>query len=291
MNIHLNRCLTILAGLIGFLSVTVLLINYFSFKFTGNNYFPENVILPALILILFYFGLVLTFGKESKISRSGLHLIYWFGVISLIALATNAVQLTPFKPIDDKIVYLESYLKINIASILLWTSYHTHVHYVLSNIYDSLAYQMCVLPLLAIIMGRFNLLKDYYFLMLFTVLIGFGFYYFFPTTAPASIINSPLFLQSQNDTALKFNQIHHYIIPTTNDGGLIALPSFHTVWALLCIYLVKDWPLIYVPLMFINTLLILSCVMLGWHYPTDVVGAILLVLIAYCFLSWTKAVK
>jgi membrane-associated phospholipid phosphatase len=140
---------------------------------------------------------------------------------------------------------------------------------------------MCILPLFVIFTGRFYLIRKYYFYLLCTALIGFGFYYFFPTTAPASVFNHSLFFQEQIDTGLKFKQIHQFMSPTTNNGGLIALPSFHMIWAILCVNLIKKWTIPYVVLSIVNLLLISSCVLLGWHYITDIVGGLIVLLISY----------
>ncbi|HAT8115747.1 TPA: PAP2 family protein, partial [Legionella pneumophila] len=165
---------------------------------------------------------------------------------------------------------------------------YQHFKYLLAVIYDTLPYQMSIIPLCVIVSGRFYILKDYYFLLLCTTLMGFSYYYFFPTTAPASELQSSLFAPEQIATGLKFHQIHNHIQPTTIEGGLIALPSFHTIWAILCVYLIKDWFIPCLLLSIINVLLILSCVLLGWHYPIDILAAIILVGLSYYLLTVIK---
>ncbi|MBI2786095.1 MAG: phosphatase PAP2 family protein [Legionella longbeachae] len=285
MNQVLSCSIIFFSGCILVLSSISILINHFIYKYPGNNYFPEGIPLLLLILILFNWGIILLFKKGSKLREIGKELIYFFAVMCLIALATNAVQLTPFPTIDKSIVSLESHLHINMEAILTWTHNHPQLKYLLSIIYNSLPYQMSILPLLVIATCRFHLLREYYFLLFSTLLIGFTFYYFFPTTAPASIINSPFFLAEQIDTGLKFRQIHQYIIPTTNQGGLIALPSFHTIWAIMCVYLLREWAIPCALLMIINILLIASCVLLGWHYCTDLIAGVIVLLICYYFLK------
>ena len=278
-----------LSGIILFLSVIALLINHFIYQFPGNNFFPEDMILLTSIIIITNAGLILLFGKNSRASHSGIEFFYFFLIMSVVAFATNAVQLTPFPTIDHKILSLEKSLGINMSSIMRWTHEHIYLKALLGLIYDSLPYQMSILPLIIIATGRFYLIKEYYFLLLVTTLFGFGFYYFFPTSAPSSIVNSPFFSSAQIATGLKFYQIHHHIIPTTNEGGLIALPSFHTIWALLCVYLLREWPIACALLLIINLLLIASCVLLGWHYLTDIIGALILVAVSYYFLTFYKA--
>ncbi|WP_058387644.1 phosphatase PAP2 family protein [Legionella cherrii] len=281
-----SRSIMFFAGLILALSSISFLINSLFYNYPGNNYFPEGIPYLALTLILMNLGLFLYFPQRSKFIQAGRELIYLFMVMSVVAIATNAVQLTPFPAIDHYIVSFEKHLSIHMEKILIWTDNHPHFKYVLGKIYDTLPYQMSILPMLIIITCRFHLIREYYFYMLSTVLIGFVIYYFFPTTAPASVINSPLFSPEQIDTGLKFKQIHHYINPTTNEGGLIALPSFHTIWAILCVNLLREWPIPYFMLMIINVLLISSCVLLGWHYVTDIVAALIILLISHLLLKY-----
>ncbi|PWY55329.1 hypothetical protein DGG96_12745 [Legionella qingyii] len=283
-----SRSIIILSGLVLALSSIVFSINHFFYKYPSNNYFPEGIPFLALVLILINLGLVLYFPKGDKLRQVGRELIYFFLVMCLIAIATNAVQLTPFPIIDPLINTIEEHMDIHMEAILAWTHNHPQFKYILGVIYDSLTYQMSILPLLVIFTCRFHLIREYYFYMLSTVLIGFAFYYFFPTTAPASIINSPFFSPEQIDTGLKFKQIHHYINPTTNEGGLIALPSFHAIWAILCVNLLREWPIPCILLFIINLLLIASCVLLGWHYLIDIIGGFIVLLLSYYSLKYSS---
>ncbi|RUR13207.1 phosphatase PAP2 family protein [Legionella sp. km772] len=288
MRSKLNIWIFLLGGLVVLLSSTALLINSFIYKFLGNNYFPPNTIQIALSLLLFYFGLILQVGKDKHLTKIARELIYFFLIMCIIALSTNAIQLTPFPPIDQQIVAFEHYFNIDIPAILTWTHNHPKLHLILGFTYDSLTNQMCVLPLFLIAMGRFQLIREYYFLLLFSTLFGFGFYYFYPTTAPASVIHSPFFTPYQIATGLKFKEIHNHLPPSTIEGGLIALPSFHCIWALFSIFLVKEWPLVCAILVGGNIILIASCILLGWHYPTDIMAGFLLAGFSYVFLLWCK---
>ncbi|NDH69417.1 MAG: phosphatase PAP2 family protein [Gammaproteobacteria bacterium] len=208
-------------------------------------------------------------------------MIYFFFMMVVVTIATIAIQYTPFPTIDKQIVAFEAFGHIHLETLINWTHNHPTLNHYLWLTYNSLPYQMCYFPLFVIFMKRSNILHEYFFLMLFCTLIGFTFYYFFPTAAPASVINSPYFIDEQRATELKFFQIHHYIPTTTNDGGMIALPSFHVIWAWLCLYITRFSPLLFILVLPITSLLLASCVLLGWHYLTDVLGAIVVLLLAH----------
>ncbi|MDR3502585.1 MAG: phosphatase PAP2 family protein [Legionella sp.] len=281
-----SRCISSLAGFILLFSFIAFFINYFIYQFPGNNYFPDNVVPFAIFLVLLNAGLHLSFARESKACQIGNELIYFFVVMTIIAAATNAVQLTPFPVIDQYIVKLEALVGIDTSAIVGKTNTHPQLKALLGMIYDSLAYQMSIIPLLVLFSCRFHLLREYYFLLLCTVLLGFAFYYFFPTVAPASMFNHALFESSQIATGLKFSELHHHILPTTNEGGLIAFPSFHAIWAILCVNLLKEWPIACIMLAIINVVLIASCVLLGWHYLTDIVGSLIVLFVSYFALKY-----
>lgn len=291
MRNKVNTGIMLLSVLILFLVILALLVNSFIYKYPGNNYFPPNTIQIGLSLVLFYSGLTLQVGKGRYLTKIGLELIYFFLVMCLIALATNAVQLTPFSPIDLHIVAFEDHFNIDMTAILAWTHRYPTIHLILAFTYDSLSNQMSIIPLFIIGIGRFDLIREYYFLLLLTLLIGFSFYYFFPTTAPASVISSPYFTSYQIATGLKFNEIHHYLPPSTIEGGLIALPSFHCIWAIFCIYLLKDFPILCIILSLANLVLAASCILLGWHYLIDIIAGIILALFSYGVLWWCKQVR
>jgi membrane-associated phospholipid phosphatase len=273
--------LPFLAGLMVILSLAAFLINYLVYHYSGNDFFPEKVYLLALTILLIHAGLVLLFGANSKAVDFGVELLCFFCIMWVITLATNAIQLTPFSPIDKHILSVERYCHINSMAIVAWAQQHPFLQKILGFSYDTLPLQMSCLPLLLLIMRRFERLREYYFLLLCTALIGFAIYYFFPTTAPASMLQSDLFTEEQRATGLKFYQIHRHLTPTTNEGGLIAFPSFHTIWALLCVYLLREWKLICALLFIFNLGIICSCVVLGWHYVADVVAAFVVLAVSY----------
>jgi membrane-associated phospholipid phosphatase len=275
------RCV-LLAGLtLSLLALIALAINHFLFQFPGNNYFPPNTAVIALLLILACLGCYIQFKKTSAAVKISRELIYFFLVMSVIALATNAVQYTPFMPIDNTIIRLEERLNIRLQDIVLWTIQYDFFTRLLVTIYDTLPYQMSIIPIAVIFMRKFSYLREYYCLLLISALIGFSLYYFYPTLAPATTLNAPFFSSSQFATGIKFKEIHQHIPPTTIEGGMIAFPSFHAIWAWLCLFMLRWSRLFFFLLLPVNVLLIFSCVLLGWHYPLDLLGSLIVLILSH----------
>ena len=263
------------------LSLIAFLVNHFYYKYPGNVYLSPEFFLAGIDLLLIYGGFLLLRGRNGKLTQIVKELTYYFLIVGLVVFVSNAAQYTPFPTIDQHILKLEFLLNIDTGAMINWAHAKPWLNTVLNCAYNSLSYQLCVIPVIVILAGRTNLIREFYFLLMTAVLTGFTFYYFFPTTAPASVINSDYFSESQRATYLKFFQLHHYIQPVTMDGGLIALPSFHVIWAWLCLYLVRGWPVLFNVLLPINVLLMASCVLLGWHYCMDILGSVVVILFAH----------
>ena len=249
-------------------------VNATYFHYPGNYYYPKQTPWILMILSLIYGGLCLQYGKDSPATQKIREILFLFLSMALIIIGCTAIQYTPFPPIDKHILEWGQWMHIDLAKLVPGSSTHPTLYHCMDVLYESLAYQMTYLPLLLILFGHFKRMHEYYFLLLLTAFIGYAFYYFFPTTAPASVIDSPYFTEAQRATGLKFAQIHAHIKPSTYRGGMVAFPSFHVIWAWLCAYLIRDWRFAFALLLTLNTAIAFSCVLLGWHYILDVIASI-----------------
>lgn len=254
------------------------------FAYQGVFYNPARLLTFCSTISLIILGVRYTLNMPTEVFTYIRCLAWLYSVFLIITLATNAAQLTPFPPIDASIVAFESYFGINLLDIVIWANAHPLLGSVLRFAYATLNYQIAILPIIAIFLGLREELHAYFVLMLLTMLLGFSFYYFFPTTAPASVFAQEHFRDAQIATGLKFWQIHQHIAPETSNGGLIALPSFHVIWAWLGTYMLRKQRFIMFFLVPLNILLVISCVLLGWHYITDLVGSVLVLVVAHAIL-------
>jgi hypothetical protein len=285
-NVLSTRPIIYVTLLLVFFSLCAFSVNFFIYKYPGNYYLPPNTSAVTLSLILVYGGVLLQFGNSSLPLKAVNEVIFFYLMIAAISLATNAIQYTPFPIIDKQIMHVENFFHININAVISWTHSRPRFKHILEFIYDSLDYEIAYFPLILIAARRWYYVREYYFLMLISALMGFSFYYFFPTTAPASIITSPYFSEAQHATSLKFMQIHQHIKPTTMDGGMISLPSFHIIWAWFSLYLIRCFRLAFIILLPINLLLVFACVLLGWHYPLDILGSIFIILLSHALYNY-----
>ena len=270
------------------LSLVCFLLNHQLFHFTSIKYYPQNSLQTCLTVILLYLAMYYRFGKESNITQMSKLLLFYFAILALIAMLTTAAQLTPFPLIDKAILAAEPF---DLLTIILWTKQHPWIHTVLFWAYNSLNLEIATLPLLLIIYLKKEYLYEYFIFILYTGLLGFGFYYFYPSNGPATVLNPDYFASYQQAVGVRFTEIHHHIIPSTLEGGLVACPSFHTIWAWLTAYAMRPFPLLYKILLPYNMLIILACVLLGWHYIIDILCGLTILGIAHglCVMHGTTA--
>jgi hypothetical protein len=125
----------ILAFSITLASILIKTVNHYNFQFSGNNYLNEHgfftAILYCVINIIGCYVLV-EFNKFTSIFVD----IFIVLVTYLIAaFATNAVQLTPFSPIDS---FLYQYEFFKLENVVNYFNHHHGIHDFFCVVYNSL---------------------------------------------------------------------------------------------------------------------------------------------------------
>ena len=278
-----NIYLYALVAVIVIASIAMFSVNRYWYRFPGLFYFEPSFLGLSMLLYMIRSGLKLQFGlsDDAELLKFMKELSVYAFIIVVVIFATSAIQYTPFNPIDKKILMVEHYLHLDLKAAIAWLASKSDISVGATFIYNSVCYQVLFFPILVMLWRRYNVFYEFYFLVLVSWIIGSMIYYFFPTTGPASVIDSPYFIEAQRATGLKFWQLHHYIQPVTEDGGMIAMPSFHVIWAWLCVYLMRPWPFVFWPIFLINSIVAVCCVLLGWHYFLDVVGSVLTMLLSH----------
>lgn len=256
------------------LAAALNLTNLLDMHFTGNTFFPAEWGW-ANPLMLALFCVTLRFSKDlhPRVAFFTYYLPLYFFIAELIVWVTMGIQYTPFHPIDQTLLHWDQALHFSTPALLSFTQAHLFFHKLMIFTYNALEPELYALPLLMAALYCKRSTQTFLIAVLISYPIGALIYYFFPTTAPASIIHNPHFMAAQHDTYLKFYEVHHRMqITTGTDGGLIAFPSFHVIWGILLAYLTIERKWIFYPVACFNALLILATMMLGWHYLVDVLA-------------------
>jgi hypothetical protein len=248
------------------------LMNFTTHHFRPILYKPPNflgiLILGFILPICCHFYHKLLGYKEIAYDFS-----YFSFALLLATLALNACQLTPYPTVDS---YLARAEFLPLTQYILWIRNHDYTQQFLIEIYNSLEFMLVITPFVAYLLG-----KQYFYsfakFFLVGCMIGFTFYYFFPSCGPASILPKHVFLPEQHANHIKFWEIHHGIKASTEAGGLIAFPSFHVIWAWNCVRIYFYQKIIFTLFILWFLLTCISTVVLGWHYSTDVIGSFMFI--------------
>lgn len=273
-----DRWLTIWLAL-SFLTAFILIgVNAIFFQFSGISYLPKQLILPIFLLLLL---MAYNFYAGDHWPRISFAIHYGgFYALSMVALAVLAtgVQFTPFPPIDPLLARWDAWLHFNAVDVVRWTNARPLLRSVLNLGYDSINIQLSIVPLVFLLFQDRRAIRVYTHATVYSSLIGFVFYYFFPSSGPASFYSSSVFSAMQRLTFAKFYNAHHFLPVNTILGGMVAFPSLHVAWAVMLAYASSANKWLAYPIGLLNALMIVSTVLLGWHYLVDVPAGIILAL-------------
>jgi hypothetical protein len=261
-------------------SFILVAINSYTSRFTGISYFPKEFT-PFVFIALnaLFTGLWI----RDRSPRTAFVLtdggFYGLSVIASAALVTG-IQYTPFAPIDATLARWDAALGYNTISVLSRIAAHPSLRFVLNRLYESTDLLLILAPLPAFLLDDRRVMRVYLRAMIYAFLAGSLFYYFFPSSGPASFFHSADFIPLQRATFMKFQQVHSRLPVTTYLGGMIAFPSFHVAWAVLTTYAALPDRRLFRAVAVWNAMVVVSTVLLGWHYVVDVPAGLLLAALA-----------
>ena len=258
------------------LTVLFVLINATAFHYTGISYFPR-LSTPLICLGLHFAYFDRCYPHISPRAGFIIKNAAFYGLANIaLALFVSGLQFTPFPPIDLALQRWDHALHFDTAAAMAWTAAHPRLRWFLNLCYVSTDVQVALAPLAAGFAFDRRRMRVYLYAFVYAFLAGGLFYYFFPSSGPATVYQSPHFAYVQQLTSAKFYCVHHRLPVTSMWGGMIAFPSFHVMWAVLTTYAALPYRKLFWGVALINVLVILSTLMLGWHYLVDVPAGLLL---------------
>jgi hypothetical protein len=251
------------------LSASLCAVNAAGPSYTGAVYFPTLLVIPLLAA----FNAWLTGARRSVqtgvpkpwLTDLGAYALAMLGLTALV----QGIQYTPHASIDPSLVSWDRRLGWDTAAVLGRVAARPALRFWLTRAYETTDLQLAVVPLLPLLARDTRRSRVFLHAMMYASLIGCLFYWFFPSSGPASMIGSPFFPWVQRATYMKFSQVHSWSPVTTVWGGMIAFPSFHVAWAALTVYAAAGDRRMLWPGAALNAVVVASTVLLGWHYLVD----------------------
>lgn len=255
-------------------------VNAAFFRFTGINYFPREAWwLGFAALDLAIFGYWVR-DRAPYASFVALNLSFYALTAAVMGVLTTSIQYSPFGRIDHALARWDAGLGWDTVAVLRWVAERPALRRFLALCYNTTELQLVLAPLVAAFAHDKRRLRVFLYAVVYSSFAGSLIYYFFPSSGPAGVFDSPDFMAVQRLTHLKYEQVHNFQPVTTLLGGLIAFPSFHVAWSVLATYAAQPRKYIFLIFFVLNVMVISSTVLLGWHYLVDVPAGILLAVVA-----------
>ena len=257
----------------------LLAVNAAFFRFTGISYFPREGWWLAFVALDFAIFGYWVRERSPYASFAAVNLAFYALTAAVMGVLTTGIQLSPFPRIDPALARWDAFLGWDTVAVLGWVARRPSLRSFLNFCYNTTELQLILAPFVAALAHDRLRLRAFLYAIVYSSFFGSLFYYFFPSSGPAGVFESPDFLQVQRLTHLKYEQVHNFQPVTTLLGGLIAFPSFHVAWSILATYVVWANRKVFAFFAVVNVVVISSTVLLGWHYLVDVPAGIALALV------------
>ena len=173
-------------------------------------------------------------------------------------------------------------LGIHLPSIVEWTTAHPSAKAVFDAAYPSVMLStLLALVVLGLDQDR-RQLQAFVLQFMFAGLLTTIIFFLWPAEGPFAAYgyesrpDQQRFLEHFH--ALRSGRFHR--VSLNQLEGLITFPSFHTAWALLVAWGFRNHRWLCVPMLILNVMVVISTLTTGWHYGCDVIGGILVAVIA-----------
>lgn len=180
--------------------------------------------------------------------------------------------------VDQQLKSIDLFLGVDIAAIKAWCDSQPTLKLLLSVAYDSMILQTALVVIVLGFSERRIDLENFVFQFMATTLVTAfcfallpaestcGTYGYTPSQAQQLFLNDLHAFRSGQQTAISL----------TNAQGLITIPSYHTTWAILLAWALRNVAWLRYPILLLNVAVVAATMALGWHYFIDIVTGALL---------------
>lgn len=171
---------------------------------------------------------------------------------------------------DPYLAQIDSSLGVYIPAIALWSKSHWLGRVAISSY--GLARQYVVFSFFfPILLRRFQVARTFLAANLVAGVISLPCMYIAPAVGPWFAYHSPA-TQGQFVLQAALFSLRHPGPSVLGLTGILCIPSFHVIWAILCGYSLWHIRALRIPAAIFSALLIFSTLATGWHYLVDVIA-------------------
>lgn len=193
-------------------------------------------------------------------------------ILLLIFCFLMAALKYPF--VDSTLVFIDSIFEINSSAIVLWFRTHQWLTYFFSYVYKTYFYQIPFIILYFSIRGNALVFQRFVMQFIIALVLTILISEFLPALGPYVWYNYPP-SPTLAAALAQLLKLRNGTLDFSQKNGIVSLPSFHTVAALLYMYTFRNEnKLIFALIIILNVLMIFYCISIVKHCFADIVGAI-----------------
>jgi membrane-associated phospholipid phosphatase len=183
---------------------------------------------------------------------------------------------------DALLARIDRALGLEVPQVLRFMEGHATLKRVLDVSYDVLLPFMTIAIILPPLCGHMERAKEYLVAGVISAALGLSLFALMPAVGPWTQYAYPLRPDQERcaEILTSLRTQHEPTLVFSNTDGIVALPSFHTILALLAAFALWKIPYVRWPAALLALAIIVSTMTTGWHYLVDVIAGILLALIA-----------
>ena len=240
--------------------------------------------LAAIALVYFYTE------RDERI-RDFAHFGAQFLALSLVLIPLESLAVSTNAPLAHRsFVALDQGMGLDWVAWAQWVSAHPLIHWALGVAYASIWLQTILAFMFNVHTRSSQRNSELWWIIAFSSLLTIAGGAVLPASNPwiyNGFAGVDDFLHAQQFAALRDGTMH--VLGLYNTEGLIQLPSFHTVLAIMLAYNFRHHRWLFAAAVVLDTLIILSCPTEGSHYLVDLVaGAAVAVLAIIAVRAWER---
>ena len=273
--------------------IIILIMFIFSIAtYTYDQFHAHYAALFDINLLRIFFGVWVLYRLSLLISYKYLRQIcgaFCFTLFCIVGsyIAAGAVSITPsLHLLNWSLLHADLNLGFHQLSYMNWTHQHPWLVSILHKAYDSWWLQFLFVPMILALYSKTKEISTWTLATLMAIFIGGLIYFIFPSSSPASVMYSPYFPASCYTCIAHFYAFHHMLDIPSNGCGLVDFPSFHVIDAVLNTLAFRRIKLVLIPMLILNTLLIASTLLLGFHFLVDVIAGFAIAFFTYLVAQW-----
>ena len=212
-------------------------------------------------------------------------LAFLFLIIPPLAILEYPTQALNFPLRDAEFAAMDKAIGFDWMGHVVWVSNHPLIGQCLSVAYHSCMVQLAAVVIVLSLLKRFDELREFLWLFVLCAIAVTAIAAVFPAEGAFAFHKPPASLRIGNDAfaglyhladirALRDGSLHSISLDKVN--GLVTLPSFHVIFAILLAWATRGIRFVFIPAVALNTVVSISAIAIGGHYAIDVITGALM---------------